>query len=65
MYVINTCVRPCHTTGNNALMKALYEVENTDVYTENLAILARGDVENMSAMWRYRPRITIDHLTQV
>ena len=54
-----------HIVGNNLLMRALYEVEAGDVVQENLALLHHGQVENVSDMWRYRPRITIDHLTQV
>ena len=41
-------------------MKALYEVDEVEDQDLNLA-----EIEKLPEMWRYRPRVTIDHLTQV
>ena len=45
-------------TGNNALMRELYETETPPMMSEDLQ-----HVETAAAMWCHRTRVTIEHLT--
>ena len=45
-------------TGNNALMRELYETETPPMKSEDLQ-----HVETAAAMWCHRTRVTIEHLT--
>ena len=43
--------------GNDVLLKALYEAENQTAYDADLR-----QVQNEPLVWRYRQRVTIEHL---
>ena len=49
-----------HPSANNALLKALYEVDRPAVSTDGAGL---EHIENEAVMWRHRQRVTVEHLS--